>query len=61
MEAYQETYLLKSPALRQLVEFLRQHRQGWIKGLPDLEKFERELHGHLLTIERDLVAEELTQ
>ena len=61
MEAYQETHLLKSPALRQLGEFLRQHRQHWFKELPDLEKFERELHMHLLAIERDLVAEELTR
>jgi|CXWL01.1.fsa_nt_gi hypothetical protein len=57
MEAYQENHLLKSPALRQLVEFLRQHRQQWVKELPDLEKFEHELHGHLLMIERELVAE----
>ena len=61
MEAYQETHLLKSPAWRQLVGYLQQHRQHWIKALPDLEQFERELHGHLLTIERDLVAEELAQ
>jgi len=61
MEAYQEPHLLKSPAVRQLVKFLQQHRQQWSKELPDLEKFEREVHGHLLTLERELVAEELSQ
>ena len=61
MEAYQESHLLNSPALRQLVGFLQQHRQQWIKELPNLEEFERELHGHLLTVEREWVAEELTQ
>jgi hypothetical protein len=59
MEAYQETSLLKSSALRQLSKFLCEHRQAWAHQLPDLETFERELHAHLLAFERELMAEEL--
>jgi hypothetical protein len=59
MKAYQEAVLLKSPALRQLSEFLREHHQAWAQRVPDLESFERGLHTHLLAVERELVAEEL--
>jgi len=61
MEAYQETSLLQSKAVRQLSEFLSEHRQQWADHLPDLETFERGLHTHLLAIERELMAEELAQ
>jgi hypothetical protein len=61
MEAYQETSLLKSSALRQLSKFLCEHRQEWAHHMPDLETFERELHTHLLAFERELMAEELAQ
>jgi hypothetical protein len=37
---------LKSPALRQLREFLREHHQEWAQRVPDLERFERGLHTH---------------
>ena len=59
MEAYQETSLLKSPALRQLSKFLGEHRQEWAHAMPDLETFERGLHAHLMAVERELLAEEL--
>ena len=61
MEAYQETSLLKSPALRQLSKFLGEHRQEWAHAMPDLETFERGLHAHLMAVERELLAEELAQ
>jgi hypothetical protein len=61
MEAYQETSLLKSLALRQLSEFLCEHRQTWAHEIPDLETFERGLHAHLMAVERELLAEELAQ
>ncbi len=61
MEAYQETSLLQSKALRQLSEFLSEHRQQWADHLPDLETFERGLHTRLLAVERELMAEELAQ
>lgn len=59
MEAYQETSLVKSLALRHLSEFLCEHRQVWAHQLPDLETFERGLHAHLMAVERELLAEEL--
>lgn len=59
MEAYQETSLVKSLALRQLAEFLCEHGQEWAHQMPDLETFERGLHAHLLAVERELMAEEL--
>lgn len=59
MQAYQETDLLKSPALCQLSEFLHEHHQAWAQQMPDLESFERGLHAHLMAVERELVAEEL--
>lgn len=61
MGTYQETELLKSPALRKLAGFLRQHRQEWAQSLPDLEAFERGLHRDLLALERELLSEELTR
>lgn len=61
MEAYPETSLLKSSALRQLSKFLCAHRQAWAHAQPDLETFERELHVHLLAFERELMADELAQ
>ena len=61
MGAYQETDLLKSPALRQLGGFLREHHQEWAQRVPDLESFERGLRTHLLAVERELVAVELTR
>lgn len=61
MEAYQEIALLKSPALGQLVKFLREHHQEWAQQTQDLEIFERGLHAHILAFERELVAEELAR
>jgi hypothetical protein len=61
MEAYEEMSLVKSPALRQLSKFLCEHHQEWARHLPDLETFERELHTHLLALEREVLAEELAR
>jgi hypothetical protein len=59
MEAYRETDILKSPALRQLATFLSEHHQDWAHQTPDLEAFERGLHTHILAFEREVMAEEL--
>jgi len=61
VEAYQETDLLKSPALRELSKFLKEHHQAWAQHTPDLEAFERGLHAHVLAFERELMAEELAR
>jgi hypothetical protein len=50
---------LQSPASHHLREFLRARCQAWQQGVPDFERFERELHEHLMNLERECLAEEL--
>ena len=52
---------LQSPASQQLGEFLRACRQAWQHGTPEFEQFERELHEHIMSLERECVAEELAR
>ena len=51
----------QSPASQRLREFLRVRQQAWQEGTPEFERFERELHEHVMTLEREWVAEELTR
>jgi hypothetical protein len=50
---------LQSPASQHLREFLRARCQAWQQGVPDFEQFERELHEHMMNLERECLAEEL--
>jgi hypothetical protein len=50
---------LQSPASQRLEAFLRARRQAWQQGVPEFEQFERELHEHIMSLERECVAEEL--
>jgi hypothetical protein len=52
---------LTSPALKWLGQFVRQQRQQWTTQVtvPDFEVFERELHEHMMALERELIAAEL--
>jgi hypothetical protein len=52
---------LQSPASQRLREFLRAHRQVWQQGTPDFEQFERELHEHVMDLERECIAEALAR
>ena len=61
MKAYRESVVLESAGLWKLIGFLRRQHQAWVTGVPDLEQFERELHGHVLALERELLAAELAQ
>ncbi|MBI4789523.1 MAG: hypothetical protein HY782_21035, partial [Chloroflexi bacterium] len=61
MEVYHRDSILQSPAFERLGQFVRQHRQQWTEGTPDLEQFEHELHEHVMAIEREVVAEELAR
>ena len=61
MEVYRSDPILQSPALQRLGQFVRKQRQRWTEDTPDLEQFERELHEHVMAIERELVAEELAR
>ncbi len=54
---------LQTPALSRLAQFIRRHRSQWQQAAepPNLERFERELHDHVMAVERDLLAEELSR
>jgi len=61
MEAYQEINLLNSPGWQALSNFLRQHQQEWAEHMPDLERFEHELHTRVLALEREVLVTELAR
>src|SRR5258706_12783700 len=50
--------VLQTPSLWQLAQFIRHHQDQWPQSEepPDLERFERELHDHVMAGERDRVA-----
>src|SRR5258708_33733052 len=53
--------ILQSPASQRLREFLQGRRQAWQHGTPEFEQFERELHEHVMNLERECLAEELSR
>src|SRR5437870_3197064 len=59
MEMKHSAAPLQSPASQHLREFLRARGQAWQQGVPDFERFERELHEHIMNLERECLAEEL--
>ena len=61
MEVCHRDWDSQSPAIQQLGQFVRAHAQAWAMGVPDLECFERELHEHVLGIERECLAAELAR
>jgi hypothetical protein len=63
MEILHKNEHLPSPAIEQLGQFVRQQRQQWTDQgeVPDFEAFERELHEHMMALERELIAEELAR
>ncbi len=61
MEVCHRDWDSQSPAIQQLGQFVRAQAQAWTLGVPDLECFERELHEHVLGIERECLAAELAR
>jgi hypothetical protein len=61
MEVCQQAAFLQSPALQRLGQFVQAHRPQWGQGTPELEQFERELHQHVLALEREVLGEELAR
>ena len=57
MQVSHITDVLQTPALWRLAQFIRQHREQWppAEETPDLERFEHELHDHVLAVERDVL------
>ncbi len=59
MEVYHSDPILQSPSLQRLGQFVRARAQQWTEGTPDFEQYERELHEHVMALERELVTAEL--
>ena len=51
----------QSPARQRLREFLRARQQAWQAGTLACERFERELHEHVMSLEREWVAADLAR
>ena len=61
MEVCHSDSILESPALHRLGQFIRAWRQTWAMGVPDFERFERELHEHVMALERECLGAELAR
>ena len=59
MELCHKNSILENPAIQGLGQFVREHQQQWVNGVPDLEAYERELHERMMAIECELIGEEL--
>ena len=55
--------VLQTPSLWRLAQGVRQHQDQWqqSEAPPDLERFERALHDHVMAVERDLLAAALSR
>ncbi len=61
MEVGHRDWVSQSPAIQRLGQFTRAHRQTWALGVPDFERFERELHEHVMAFEREGLGAELAR
>ena len=63
MQVSHITDVLQTPAMWRLAQFIQQHQQQWrsAETAPDLERFEQELHDHVMALERDLLGDELSR
>jgi len=61
MELCHTNSILQSAALQQLGQFVLEWRQQWANRPPDFEQFERELHRLVMTLECELISEELAR
>jgi hypothetical protein len=59
MEVCHTADILESPAAERLRHFVQAHERAWQSERPDFEAFERELHEHLIALEREMIAAEL--
>jgi hypothetical protein len=61
MEFCHKNSVLRSAAIQRLGHFVLDWRAEWADGTPDFEHFERELHEHVMAIERELLEAELAR
>ena len=61
MQVSHITDVLHTPALWRLAQGIRQHQHQWQQAeeVPEVERFEQELHEHVMAIARDVLADEL--
>jgi hypothetical protein len=53
--------ILRNHAMQRLGQFVLNWQGQWKGGPPDFERFEHELHEHIMAIERELLTEELSR
>jgi hypothetical protein len=61
MEVCHSDWVSQSPAIQRLGQFIRARRQAWAVGIPEFERFERELHEHVMALERECLGTELAR
>ena len=61
MEFCHKNPALQRPALQKLGQFVLEWRTGWETSPPDFERFEHELHERIMTLECELLTEELAR
>jgi hypothetical protein len=53
--------ILHSAAIERLGQFVLEWQAQWTDSTPDFERFEHELHEHIMAIEREMLTEELAR
>lgn len=61
MELCHRNSVLRSLAIQQLGQFVQDWHAHQTNSLPDFEQFERELHEHVMAVEREILKEELAR
>lgn len=61
MEFCHNDEILGVAVFQQLGQFVREWQDRWRAGPPDFERFEQELHKHIMAVERALLTEELAR
>ncbi len=61
MEFCHNDEILGMAVFQQLGQFVREWQSHWRDEPPDFERFEQELHEHIMAVERALLTEELAR
>ena len=61
MEFSHKNPILRNHAMQHLGQFVLDWREQWKDGPPDFERFEHELHEHIMAVERELLTKELSR
>jgi hypothetical protein len=61
MEFCHTNPILRSSAIEQLCQFVQEWQKQWETSTPDFERFEHELHEKIMTVECEMLTEELAR